>query len=324
MLKLNNSTGGKPHPAEYFIRLALTAGVIWGGIKLFNYLSPTLITMFKNIYWLIGLGTPLAFAAFYIISNPTFVWMTVKNISRKITSFLVKLDFLSYMDRYVEILQNKKKNLDGIREKLSGKKKNLERFIEAKKDEIKKNLNLGAAAKRSGEQNQASMYGVKVAADEGTINALLPIYNRADRSLQFMDALSENWGYNIEKLAYQVDNKRKEYEIIKTTYGGLKQAESFINSNDESAKIFAMSLKALEDSITEKLGYIEQFEKDAKPILAGLRVEKQAMSDEGLAKLEEYMKDGKLMLPDYSTFGSQAGDISHSVEKTTIKNEFKF
>jgi hypothetical protein len=151
---------------------------------------------------------------------------------------------------------------------------------------------------------------------------LEPMQQRADKSLKFLNSLAENWKFGIEKLEYQIAGKRAEYEIIKETTKGLKSAEDFINSDNEAAKLYGMSVKALEESVTQQIGYIDEFEKKSKGIMDNIAIEKQSIKDEGLAVLEEYMNNDNLKLD----FSSQAiQDISYeTIPNKTTTPKFKF
>jgi chromosome segregation ATPase len=217
------------------------------------------------------------------------------------------------MDRYVDYLRKKLTGLNATITVLVGKKSKLDRNVASLQEKIEQNAKLGAAAIKQGLQNEASAYGVKVQTDRNTIGLLLPLQMRLNKSLDFLTALSENWKFGIEKLEYQIQGKRTEYEIIKEATKGLKNAEDFINSDNEAARIYGQSLKALEESVTQKIGYIEEFERKSKGLMSSISIEKQSIQDEGLRELEKYMKDGNLVLPDFSKLAD--GDLAYEMVK---------
>lgn len=291
----------KLNGTQKLIALVMLGAVAFGGIVVFNkYVAPHLIDFTKNVWMLIALGAPLTFLTLYVISNPFVVWSFFKGLMWKLTKWAVKQDPLSIMDRYVEYLEKKLRNLGSTITILSGKKSKLDRNVNELQGKIEDNLRLGNAAKMQNKSNEASVYGVRVQTDKSSLRTLMPLQQRADKSLEFLKALSENWQFSIEKLKYQIQGKRTEYEIIKETTKGLKNAEDMINSDNEAAKIYGLSLKELEESVTQKIGYIEEFERKSKGIMSSIGIEKQAMMDEGLAELEKYMSGGELLLPDYS------------------------
>lgn len=291
----------KTNKSQKLFAYALLGGAIFGAIKLFNaYFAPVMILFMKNLWTMLLIGTPLVLVAIYVIANPAFIWGFFKTLSWKLTSWLIKMDPLSVMDRYVDYLKKKLVNLTGTVQTLVGKKVKLDRNIDSLKDKIGDNLHLGQAAIKQSKTAEASAFGVKVATDKATLKMLVPLQTRLDKNLEFLKGLSENWEFGIEKLQYQIQGKRAEYEIIKETTRGLKSAEDFINSDNESARLYGQGLKALEESVTQKIGYIEEFERRSKGMMNSISIEKQAIQDEGLQELEQYMNDGKLELPDFT------------------------
>lgn len=308
------------------IAFIILGAVLYGAVLLLNQVLPPITQLFRNIWMLLLYGVPLLLVGLYIISNPLVIWGFFKTLSYKLTSFLVKMDPLSVMDRYVEYLKKKLANLGETINVLSGKKIKLDRKIEELNARIEENIKKGRAAKKLNTESsiqQAALYGTKIQTDTGTLNMLQPMHERADKSLKFLNALSENWKFGIEKLEYQIEGKRAEYEIIKETTKGLKSAEDFINSDNEAAKLYGMSVKALEESVTQQIGYIDEFEKRSKGIMDNIEIEKQSIKDEGLAVIEQYMNDDNLKL-NFSTQGIQ--DIAYEpvAPKATSIPKFKF
>lgn len=278
----------------------LLAGAICLIVLAVNAIAPTLILFMKNIYWLVGLGTPLAIAALYIVFNPLVVWGFFKTLSWDFTKFLIKMDPLSVMDRYVEYLSKKLKGLGVAVELLTGKRDKLKRKIDDLNASIMQNSKYGKAALEQNKKAEAGTYGVKIQTDKSTLGLLTPLLERANKNLDLMQQLAENWSTGIEQLKYQIAGKRSEYEIIKETFKGLKTAEDFVNSDNDAAKLYGQSVIELENQVTQKMGYIEEFERKSKGLMSSISIEKQANMDAGLSEIQSYMENGNLMLPDFT------------------------
>lgn len=296
MTNLPSSLNDKTNGMQKVLAFGLLAAVGWGVVKLLNAVLPSINEMIKNIWTLLMYGVPLAILVLYVISNPLIIWGFFKTLSWKFTSWLIKMDPLSVMDRYVEYLGKKLRNLKGTVTVLQGKKVKLERQINALEDKCEEHIRLGKAAyKTQGKDSPAvSLYGTKLETDRSSLENIKPLYQRIDRNLTFLQKLEENWEYGIQKLTYQIEGKRSEYEIIKETTKGLKNAEDMINSDNAAARAYGMSVKALEESVTQQIGYIDEFERRSKDIMRGIDIEKQANHDEGLAELEKYLLDDNL------------------------------
>lgn len=299
------SSGDRTNIAQKVFAGMLLIGAGYLAVNLLNTVIPPINQLLKNIWTLLLYGVPLTVIAMYVVSNPLFIWGLFKTLSWKLTAWIVKQDPLSVMDRYVDYLTDKLRSLHGTINILRGKKEKLDRNVSELEKKIKENLRLGEAALKRNESQAASTFGVKIQTDKNTMMILKPLQSRVNKSLDFLQALSENWEFGIEKLKYQIHGKRTEYEIIKETHRGLKNAEDFINSDSEAAKLYGYGLKALEESVTQKVGYIEEFHRKSKNIMSAISIEKQAIHDEGLKELEMYMEDGKLTLPDFSKLSDE-------------------
>lgn len=299
MQQLPASLKDKTNPVQKLLALGLLGLAVYWAAKGVNAIAPTLIEACENVLIAVPLLAITGFVLFFIFTQPMFIFGLFKTLVWKLTKFFIKMDPLSVMDRYVEYLVRKLTSLRGTITVLTGKKSKLERSISELNDKILKNQTEGKAAIKLGNTNAASSYGIKVQTDESTLKLLNPLLTRLLKNLGFLEALAENWEFGIEKLKYQIEGKRQEFEIIKETHKGLKSAEDFISSDSESAKLYGESIKQLEEQVTQKIGFIEDFEKRSKGIMDNISIEKQSIKDEGLLALEQSMNQN-LMLPDFS------------------------
>jgi prefoldin subunit 5 len=285
----NQSGPDKTHWLEKVFRIVIPAGLIFLGMKFFNsHIAPVITLFLENIWYTIGLGLPLAFIAIYVISNPSLIWMTYKNICRKITEALVKIDFLSYMDEYVEILKTKLANLKETKVKLEGKYQKLMRVLDTLNKDFDENMKSASAAKKRNLMNQAETLSSKAVSDKNSIELYLPIAERMRKNLDFLNKLEENWGLSIEKLEHEVKRKRQEYETLRDMADAIGDVEKFISGESEPAKIYKMSLEALEESLTQKIARIEAFERDSRSMMDKIDLDKQINLDEGMELLDQY------------------------------------
>lgn len=320
MQTLPSNATDRTNVFQKLIAFIIMGGAIWGGIKLFNYLVPDVLLAIRNLWMLIGLGLPLALILIYVISNPLVVWGFFKTLSWKLTSFLIKMDPLSVMDRYADYLSIKLKNLNTTRITLSGKKEKLKRLLQQLNETIEDNLKKGAAAQKVGETNVASIAGNAVIIDRQTLGSYTPIYQKMEANVKFLDELSENWDTSIQKLRYTIDRKRTEFENLKEMANALGQASEFASGDTDASRLYNESVKQLEEQVGQKIAYIDDFEKKSKGILAGMKVEKQMQTDEGLQAIEDYKHSGDLFIPDFSN----SIPLTQVVSETPGVTKYKF
>jgi hypothetical protein len=320
-MELQSKAPDATTPVQKGIAVALMLGVVYSIAMVINAYLPVILEAMKNIYYLIFLGTPLVLLTLYIVTNPFMVWAFFKTLSWNLTKFLIKMDPLSIMDRYADMLENKRANLEEVRVGLEAKRIKLERQIETLKGEIAENLSKGKAAISQGEKQIASLAGTKVATDQQTLTLYMPIYEKMQRNCQYLSELSDNWKYSIEKLRYTIDRKREEYTNLEEMAKALNEADEFTNGNTEASKVYKESIKQLEITTSNYIARIEDFEKNSKDILSNIRVEKQAVQDDGLAQIENYAKSNELMLPDFSSVLTESK--TEAVGTAGSTNKFK-
>lgn len=297
--------GQKAGLLEWVLRIAIITGIVYGGSLLVNAVLPTVNTALDLIensllktLAIAAIATPIAFVVGYVLLNPMFVWMSYLGIVRKITSFFIKMDPLSYMDSYADLIESKLRKLrDIVIVSLLGKQKSLQRLINEAKDTATKEAKLGLAAREIGNKNQMALHGNAVANAKSTVDTFTPLLNSLNQKIDFLQKLAENWDYSAQQLRQTIDVKRREYQVLSTTVAGLKEAESWINSDNEAARVYAESVKALEENVTQKLGYIDQFESNSKGLMETMALEKEVRTTDGIAALDAFDENQQFFLP---------------------------
>lgn len=273
------------------IGLGIVGFWFWGTIA--EFVQQTL----KSTLYTVLYGAPLAILAGSIFLYPMAWWMGYKSLCKKITSIFIKIDPLSFMDRYVDVLSEKLDNLNKIKVELKGRFVASDRRIISLQKEMKDHLRLGQAAIEQKQQTIASLEGKRYEGAKKSIELYTPNHERMKKSLEFLDALGENWGMSIIELREEIARKREEFEVLRDQAKALHMAEAFLSGNTPEGQVYQESLKALEASVTQKIAYIEDFEKRSRNIMDGIKVENQAQHDEGLAALEAAARDNNLLMP---------------------------
>lgn len=296
-----NNTEGRLGPfgkvIEMVFRIGIPAGLIFLGMKLFNFVSPDIIEFFKNLWVIVPTATVTFLIGLYIFQNPMFLWMGYKTLCRKMTSFFIKMDPLSFMDRYIDILLEKRKKLQENKKNLSSKKIELERLMNTLAKDFNEKMRLARASKGTDDEQASHLAGL-AAGDKESVDLYKPIFDRIARNLDFLDKLDANWGRSIEKLQATVERKRTEYKTLKVMAAALNMAESeFIKGDSEAARVYRESVIALEENVTSKLAYIDEFEKSSKDVMKGIDIEKKMMDEDGLSMLDQWENNQSLLLP---------------------------
>jgi hypothetical protein len=295
-LKMDKTNG-----MQKFLAVALLAAVVYAGVLVLNKVIPPINELIGNIWKLLLYGGSLAIIGLYILKNPFMIWSTFKNISWGLTKWMIKQDPLSYMDRCEDWLSIKLERMKKAMVKLGGQRTKLRRSMDEHESTVREEVKRGKAAKELKNMTQAQLAGTRIKRSMDTLDRYGPQLKRMDKSMEFLTALSENWKVAVITMREEIEGRRTEYEMLKQNAKALNQAEAFIRGETEEGRIWKESKKALEEQVTTYMSYIEQFQKDAIPIMENAQLTKKMNEDEGLDVLDKYMKDGNLMLPNFST-----------------------
>lgn len=296
-MELPKQLSDKTNGWQKFIAAGLMIGT---GVLIFKLLAmalPTILLAAQSLFWLTVIAIVFGLPTLYAITNPLMVWGFFKTLSWNFTKFLIKMDPLSVMDRYVDYLRKKVDKLSKSIDILRGKEAKAKRDLQALQESYNTHIKNAEAAIRQGKESIAGTEGLKANTDKGRIERLKPLVEKTTLSIKLMEQLEEASLTTIDRLTYQIKSKRDEFETNKEIYKGLKSVEDFISSNSDAARIYGQSVIELEEQTTQYIGYIEGFEQRSKGLMDSIAVEKQASIDQGLAELQTYMLTSGLQKP---------------------------
>jgi len=308
---------GKSPFVEKAFRWLLLGGIAYGGMKLINYITPFILESVGNM---VALGLTAAVVGLFVLNFKTIsLWYL--GFCKKITRWIIAMDPISVMNGYLVKLRKKIKNLQSTLLFVSGKKIELRRLIEEKEKLFKEASRLALAAKQQNEMGSANLNATKAMGYKQSIEIYTPIWREYEDKHNFLIKLKENWDLAADGLAFDIELKTEQLNTLRSMVKGLKSIDDLTSSGSAEANALAESFKAAEIDISQRLAYIDDFEKRAKPLLTDMKVKKQAQENDALAFLEEASKDQKLLLPNYQTFtptydSSKVEDISYETVKT--------
>lgn len=339
--------GPKPHWLEQVIRWAFPVGAVIVGVKFFNsHIAPTVISLFSNLESIFNgifgaaaaflaaavLVIPIILVVSYFMTNPHMLSNLYTTICRGITKFFIKLDPLSYMDSYLERLIQKRKNLQKTRNEIAGKRVELQREVDEVLKSFQENMKNASAAKQLSEKHpkgsekyeelkQLSAHHASMGkSDEISINKFKPMLEMFQKCETVLNKLEKNFGLSIENMKHDIKRRRREYETMKKMGYAFEQAADFINSDSKEARDFGYAIQSLEETVSQKIAYIEQFEKDSQIIMQTFDLKKQVNTNEGLELLEQFERNAhSIFLPEnYADVTANAQVVS----STPLNSEF--
>ncbi len=303
------------------MRWAVPIALIWGVVKGFNAIAPTLNEFIDN-FWMFALkwgGTALVVALVALNWTTINLWWLGK--CKSISTALWQMDPLSVMRGFLIKLAKKVQNLEKTILFLSGKKIYLGNLIEKKKADAIDFERLALAAQKQGVMSSATLNANKAIELRKSIAIYQPIYDRYDKSTSYLSELLENWKQSYESTKFTIDNKEEEFKTLKSMYDGLKSIDDLTRSDSPELQAFAGSMKALEQDMAQRQAFLDDFEKRSGPLLTDMKVKKQADQDDALKLLEELAKDDNLKLPNYQQFTPTVDAV---IGKQVVKQNGKY
>jgi len=303
------------------VRWAIPALLIYGLVKGFNYVAPTLEEAIGH-FWAIAIPGGLAFLT---ISFAALNW-TALNLwwlgkCKSFSSWLIKTDPLSIMRGYLIKLRKKIANMKKTILFLQGKKVYLGTLIDTKEREAHNYEKLAISAKQQGETNSAILNMKKANGCKESISLYQPLYDRYSKSTEYLGKLLENWKESAESTDFTIQNKTEQFETLKSMYDGLKSIYDLTRSDSPEVQAFVESMKALEQDMSQRQAYLDDFERRSQPILTDMKVKKQSETNDAIQALEELMKDTNLQLPNYQTFTPSANAVTGGI---IVKEKSKY
>lgn len=310
-----------PTGTEKWLKWLLLAGLgagifyFWGSIS--SFVKQTIWDTWNVILY----GGPLVLLLLFCWQYPDFVAMTYRNMCKYVQAAFIKSDPLSYMDRYADLLVKKLNNLGKNKRAIKAELVATDQQIETDKKTWQDNLGWAKAAKQEGDIETAASYAMEAKNAEDSIKQAMPGREKLAMSIEFMTKLEKNWAISIKGIRSFNDRKRRDYKTLKRQAHALNQSQEFLKGETPAAQLYNQSIQIANEQMATWRAYVEDFEERAAPILKKGDIEARAQQNAGLDLLDEYMKNDKLMLPDFNNLGKVGQYAEYELLSSTPKKE---
>jgi len=268
----------------------IAAGIIGLMLIIFYFLLPPFIVIMSNLYIAAGLLVPVAFICLY----PTFVWDTFKELSWKLTKGMISTNKLGYMYRYHDYLIMRIGRLEKNVTNVTAAKIGLQKMIKETGNRVQKNKSDYISYENAGASKLVlSSLSNKINVDENQLKVFLPQYTSIENNEKYLLELLDYMRVDTEQLKYTIDAKASEFKILEQVAQATGNAKEFLRGSTPEYKIFQESLTQLEESANLYTAKISNFEREAKPIMERMALDKTISEDEGLRLIEEFKASTK-------------------------------
>jgi hypothetical protein len=299
------------HKRELTGKVMVTLGLLGvvgvAGLKLWSLVLPWLIDVAANTLTL-GLLCGAIFALGYIVLNSrTRMLLTYGYASfvRFITKRFVDIDPIGILNTYVSRLEDRKKEMDDAKGKLSGQVKELAGVIQQNEQERQQSMARAEAAHKAMEKGgeQADEYRAQMGLASRQAKRLADSNKRLTQTLTQIEdllrkvrKLSVGVDASIEDIKQNVDVVTREHRAIAQGFKAFQAARRSLGAGPEK-ELYEMTLDRLTSDYNEKMGEIEEFLEDSKKVISGVELDGMIAEDEAIAEIEA-KKKGKVRVDD--------------------------
>jgi phage shock protein A len=271
--------------------IVLAAIIGFGGYALFKFL-PNLIELAENIYYLaamIGGG----FIITYMLLDKrvrTMLWYLYKKVIRWGTGVFIQLDPIGIIESFLDDLRKK---MDVMRQqvgKLKGQIRILQEKIKARMAAHDKYMSLAATAKRQGDEARAKLNSRKAIREKKVAQNFGVLKEKTETLYRVLEKMRKYSDIMVDDIAHEIEMKKEEREVIRTSHGVMKSAVNIINGNSDRKVIFDQAMEYIVDDIGERIGEMEYFMDMSSDFMNNMDLENAMYEEEGMAALDEWSR----------------------------------
>jgi hypothetical protein len=225
------------------------------------------------------------------------VWFIYKNTMRWITSFFVKIDPISILNKYLAELSANLDNLKKQSAKLRGQMHKMKELIHNNELLIKQNLAEAQTARLNDQQTDLIVKSRKAGRLQESNLRLEALYQKMVVLYQILTRMFDNSTILYEDINDQILIKEQEQKAVHATHNAMQSARSIIKGNPDKRALFDTAMEAVAEDVGNKMGELERFMHASNNFMNAIDLQNGVFEESGLKLLEEWEKEaGTLIL----------------------------
>ncbi len=249
----------------------------------------------------IGLVASLAVLGvmLYMILDPkmrNLVWYMYKSVMRKITGMFVNIDPIGILESYVDDLKDNLRKMSKQIGELKGQMRKLKTLMDSNLKEIDNNMKLASLAKERGKEKQMILSSRKAARLKDVNAKYQALHSKMTVLYRILSKMYQNSEILLEDTKDNVELKKQERKIIRTSHSAMKSAMSVISGDPDKRAMFDMAMEKVADDVAGKVGEMERFMEMSSGFMDSIDLQNGVFEEQGMKMLEEYEKKSNLLL----------------------------
>ncbi|MEK6829521.1 MAG: hypothetical protein AABY15_05335 [Nanoarchaeota archaeon] len=269
--------------------IVLTA-VIGGLAYLLMQWMPSLIKLAENVWYLGAMCAGLFVVGYMLLDSRvrTLIWYFYKSIIRKATGIFIQLDPIAIIEGFLEDLREKMITMENQIGSLKGQIRKIKLKIQEKDEKVEYFMGMAKAAQNKGDQAQMNLNLRKAEREKDASKKFGVLRDKTEKLYVVLDKMKKYSGIMVEDIAHEVEMKKEEREIIRTSHSVMKSAVNIINGNSDRKVIFDQAMEFIVDDIGMRIGEMERFMDVSADFMNNMDLENAMYEERGLKSLDDW------------------------------------
>jgi hypothetical protein len=251
---------------------------------------PSLIELAENI-WYLGAMCAGLFVVGYVLldkSVRTLICYLYKSLVRKATGLFIQLDPVAIIEGFLEDLKEKMITMEEQVGSLKGQIRKIKNKITEKDEKVEYFMGMARAAQSKNDQGLMNLNLRKAEREKEASRKFGVLRDKTEKLYTVLDKMKRYSGIMVEDISHEVEIKKEEREIIRTSHGVMKSAVNIINGNSDRKVIFDQAMEFIVDDIGMRIGEMERFMDVSADFMNNMDLENAMYEEKGLKALDEW------------------------------------
>lgn len=251
---------------------------------------PSLIQLAENIWYLAAMSAGLFVVGYMLLDKRvrTLIWYFYKSMIRKATGVFIQLDPIAIIEGFLEDLRDKMVTMEQQIGSLKGQIRKIKNKIKTKEDKAKKYYMLAQQAGKQGDNAQKRLNARKGKREEDAAKKFEVLKTKTEKLYAVLDKMKRYSAIMVDDISHEVEMKKEEREVIRTSHGVMKSAVNIINGNSDKKVIFDQAMEYIVEDIGMRIGEMERFMDVSSDFMTNMDLENAMYEEQGLKALDDW------------------------------------
>ncbi len=253
-------------------------------------IMPSLIQLAENVWYLAAMAGGLFVVGYMLLDSRvrTLMWYFYKSMVRKATGFFIQLDPIAIIEGFLDDLRDKMGTMENQIGSLSGQIRKIKIKIEKKNEKVEYFMKMANAARNKGDKAQTNLNIRKAERERKASEKFNVLAIKTEKLYTILSKMKRYSGIMVEDVAHEVEMKKEEREVIRTSHSVMKSAVNIINGNSDRKVIFDQAMEFIADDIGMRIGEMERFMDVSADFMNNMDLENAMYEEQGTKALDEW------------------------------------